>query len=49
MQKDPVCGMMVDERTAKSKSVHEGRTFYFCAAGCKATFDEDPHRFAHRV
>jgi P-type Cu+ transporter len=47
MQKDPVCGMMVDERTAQPKSVHDGRTFYFCSSGCKAAFDKDPHRYAH--
>lgn len=47
MQKDPVCGMMVDERKARLKSVHEGSTFYFCSAGCKATFDRDPRRYGH--
>lgn len=47
MQKDPVCGMMVDEKKAQSKSEHEGRTFYFCSANCKGTFDKDPHRYGH--
>lgn len=47
MQKDPVCGMSVDEKTAKYTSEHEGRTFYFCSAGCKTTFDRDPHRYGH--
>ena len=37
--KDPVCGMTVDPRTAKHRSKHDGRTFYFCSAGCKAKFD----------
>jgi P-type Cu+ transporter len=49
MQKDPICGMDVDEGSAKFSSTHEGRTFYFCSAGCKATFDKDPHRYAHRA
>jgi len=49
MQKDPICGMMVDEKTAKFTSVHEGKAFYFCAAGCKSTFDKDPHKYAHRA
>ncbi len=48
MMKDPICGMMVDEKTAKLKSEHEGQTFYFCSAGCKATFDKDPHRYGHQ-
>ena len=47
MAKDPVCGMMVDEETAKFKSVHEGRTFYFCSAPDKTTFDKDPHKYGH--
>ena len=48
MVRDPVCGMMVDDRAAKLKSEHEGNTFYFCSARCKATFDRDPHRYGHR-
>ncbi len=46
--KDPVCGMAVDEKTAKLKSEHDGVTFYFCSARCKASFDKDPHKFGHR-
>jgi YHS domain-containing protein len=42
MMKDPVHGMMVDEKTAKFKSEHKGKTFYFCSE-CKQTFDKDPH------
>lgn len=47
LEKDPVCGMDVDPVTAQHQSVHEGRTFYFCGAGCKKTFDADPHRYGH--
>jgi len=47
MQKDPVCGMMVDERRAKLTSEHDGQKFYFCSAGCKIAFDKDPRRYAH--
>jgi len=47
MMKDPVCNMMVDEKKTKLKSEHEGKTFYFCSAGCKATFDKDPHKYGH--
>ena len=42
MAKDPVCNMMVDEKTAKWKSEHEGKTYYFCAPGCKKSFEEEP-------
>src|SRR6266571_2026458 len=39
---DPVCGMTVDEKTAPAKAVHNGTTYYFCAPGCKRTFEKDP-------
>ena len=39
---DPVCGMTVDEKTAPASAVHEGTTYYFCAPGCKRTFEKDP-------
>ncbi|MFQ5918755.1 MAG: heavy metal translocating P-type ATPase [Thermoplasmata archaeon] len=45
--KDPVCGMDVDPATAQFSSEHEGVAFYFCSAGCKQTFDGDPHRYGH--
>ena len=47
MMRDPVCGMIVDERTAKLKSEHDGKAFYFCSVGCKAAFDKDPHKYGH--
>jgi len=47
LQKDPVCGMMVDEKKTKLTSSHEGKTFYFCSSSCKATFDKDPHKYGH--
>ena len=46
MAKDPVCGMMVDEKKAKLKSDYMGKTYYFCAASCKTTFDKNPVKFA---
>jgi Cu+-exporting ATPase len=39
---DPVCGMTVDEQTAPAMAVHNGTTYYFCAPGCKRTFEKDP-------
>ena len=42
---DPVCGMQVDENTAQWKSEHMGKTYYFCAPGCKSAFDSDPHKY----
>lgn len=37
MVKDPVCGMVVDEKTAISAEI-EGRKFYFCSSNCLNTF-----------
>jgi len=45
MSKDPVCGMMVDEKTIKWKTAYSGKTYYFCAEACKRTFEKDPKKF----
>jgi YHS domain-containing protein len=45
MAKDLVCGMMVDEKTAKIKSEYLGKTYYFCSPACKTTFDKTPTKF----
>ncbi len=45
MVQDPVCGMEIDERTAAGKSEHMGTTYYFCSAGCKKAFDENPGKY----
>jgi Cu+-exporting ATPase len=39
---DPVCGMSVDMHTAKYRSLHGGRTWYFCSSRCQSRFDESP-------
>jgi YHS domain-containing protein len=45
MVKDLVCGMDVDEKTAKYETTYKGKTYYFCAPGCKLTFEEDPEKY----
>jgi Cu+-exporting ATPase len=42
---DPVCGMKVDPHTAKHRTTHAGRPYYFCAAGCKAKFEANPAQY----
>jgi uncharacterized protein len=42
---DPVCGMTVDPEHAEYRSFQKGETYYFCSAGCKATFDKDPGKY----
>jgi len=45
MAKDPVCGMEVNEKEAVATSEYEGKTYYFCALGCKKAFDENPEKY----
>jgi YHS domain-containing protein len=42
---DPVCKMEVDEKTAAATSEYKGKTYYFCAPGCKKAFDAEPDRY----
>ena len=42
---DPVCLMEVDEATAQWTSEYQGQTYYFCAPGCKVSFDENPEKY----
>lgn len=45
MTKDPVCGMNVDETKAGATVVYKGKTYYFCSAGCKTTFEKAPAKY----
>ena len=45
MEKDPVCGMMVDPATAAASYDYKGKTYYFCAVGCKVAFEKNPERY----
>ncbi|KAB2941569.1 MAG: heavy metal translocating P-type ATPase [Hyphomicrobium sp.] len=45
LAKDPVCGMDVDPHTAKFRAEHAGRSYYFCAAGCRTKFLADPQKY----
>ena len=42
LAKDPICGMMVEVRTASHVLENDGARHYFCCAGCK-------EKFAHAV
>jgi xanthine dehydrogenase accessory factor len=39
---DPVCGMTVTAGPSAYPFEHEGVTYYFCCAGCRAEFEKDP-------
>ncbi len=48
MAKDPVCGMEVSEQNPSGGTTeHQGQTYYFCAPGCKQTFERDPEKYLH--
>ncbi len=42
---DPICGMIVDSKTAKHQTIHQGQPYFFCCGGCKAKFEADPDRY----
>jgi len=46
MATDPICKMEVDPKTAKWKSVHKGKEYFFCAPGCKTAFDKNPDKYS---
>jgi len=45
MAVDPVCNMNVDEKNAAATYQYQGKTYYFCAVGCKNAFAKDPEKF----
>jgi YHS domain-containing protein len=45
MAKDPVCNMDVDEKKAPATAEYKGKTYYFCAPGCKRAFLQNPEKY----
>ena len=43
-ERDPVCGMMVSA-AAPERASFEGRTYFFCCAGCRAKFEASPRAY----
>ena len=42
---DPVCKMEVEESKAAAISDYKGKSYYFCAVGCKKAFDQNPEKY----
>ena len=42
---DPVCGMTVEIAGARYTTTYAGQTYYFCAAGCKRSFEREPGKY----
>ena len=43
--KDPVCGMNVDPHETPHRHTYQGRTYYFCSAGCQKKFTAEPQKY----
>lgn len=48
MTRDPVCGMVVDEKQSRFKSTHLDHPYFFCSEACKALFDQNPEKYLGR-
>jgi xanthine dehydrogenase accessory factor len=46
---DPVCGMAVEVASARHVVEHGGMLYYFCCAGCRRTFEQEPEKYAAEV
>lgn len=47
--KDPVCDMEINPTDAAGGTrEYKGKTYYFCALGCKQAFDENPEHYASK-
>jgi YHS domain-containing protein len=45
MVQDPVCKMTIEESKAAATATYQGKTYYFCAVGCKRKFEENPQQY----
>lgn len=44
MSRDPVCGVLIDEKLSTSLK-HEERIYYFCSDLCRKHFHEIPEKY----
>jgi Cu+-exporting ATPase len=42
---DPVCGMKVDQATAKHRFAYRGQAYFFCSARCRTRFEAEPEQY----
>jgi uncharacterized protein len=47
--KDPVCRMRVDRYATPHRTAFDGRTYFFCSAGCKEGFETKPDHYARHA
>jgi Cu+-exporting ATPase len=41
--------MQVDERNPAGKAEHQGKSYYFCSAGCQKKFQQNPGAYAGKA
>ncbi len=46
--RDVVCGMTVDEKSAKYQTEFEGKPYYFCSQSCMTEFKTNPGKYVKR-
>ena len=42
---DPVCGMIVEQKTKVKAVDFEGHTYFFCAESCRKAFENKPQKY----
>ena len=45
MTTDPVCGMKVDENSAKAQTQFAGKKYSFCSEDCRKKFEQSPEQY----
>ncbi len=45
MEKDVVCGMVVDGKSAAAKVEYQAKTYFFCAHSCQEKFERSPDKY----
>ena len=48
MERDPVCGMELDQDDAEAAATYQGKTYYFCSESCKQEFQKNPQQYASK-
>lgn len=48
MTKDPVCGMKIDEKSAKFFVEYSGKTYFFCSKDCMLRFESNPEQYVEK-
>src|ERR1700751_2323341 len=42
---DPVCGMVVEEKSTAAHVSHDGKEYYFCCVHCQQNFERNPSQY----